>query len=82
MNFIDPDPKFATERQTLFENDRLSSYLKKDIQFVPYLVGYTRPGASRGQLEKFYPKYFKDILNLVCNFGFFGKISKFKMNII
>ena len=42
----------------------------------------TRPGASRGQLKKFYPKYFKDILNLVCNFGFFGKALKLKMNII
>ena len=30
-----------------------------------------RPGEAGGQLEKFYPKYFKDILTMVCNFGFF-----------
>ena len=35
-----------------------------------------RPGASRGQLKNFYPKYFKDILNLVCIFGFFVKLQK------
>ena len=47
-----------------------------------HLYQHWRPGASRGQLKIFYPKYFKDILNLVCNFGFFGKALKLKMNII
>ena len=58
------------------------AFLKRGPRYMLRGNFSLRPGASRGQLKKFYPKYFKDILNLVCNFGFFGKALKLKMNII
>ena len=58
------------------------AFLKRGPRYMLRGNFSLRPGASRGQLKKFYPNYFKDILNLVCNFGFFGKALKLKMNII